>query len=108
MKRSGVQFCCIESNREEDEWDQQNRTVQGQLSSDVTYACKQVRVDVPEKKHELEKENARGPDIRGAAEVGEKHLADHRLAHEEEKSAEKEGEGEGCDPHGVWGRKYEE
>ena len=50
----------------------------------------QVRIDVAQKQHRLKEENARRPHRSGSAQVGQKHLADHRLADEQKKSAEED------------------
>ena len=54
-------------------------------------------VHIAQKKHELKEEDACRPYIGSAAEVGKKHFANHRLAHEKEKGAEEEGYGKDAD-----------
>jgi len=64
--------------------------VNDDLLPHVRNAREQVRIDVSEEKHALEKKNAGGPDIRSAAEVGKEHFANHGLAHEKKEGAQKE------------------
>ena len=61
-----------------------------ELLPDVGKAGEQVRINVAEEQHRLEEKNASRPDRGGAAKVGQKHLADHRLANKKEERADEE------------------
>ena len=76
-----------ESNRQEGQGKQENQDVNEHLFSRVINTRQQMRVHVSQQQHELEEENAGGPDCCGAAEVGQQHLANHRLANEKEERA---------------------
>ena len=61
-----------------------------QLRSGVPDPGHDVRIDVSQQKHELEEENAGGPDGGRSTQIRQQHFADHRLTNEKEERTGKE------------------
>ncbi len=72
--------------------DQHDR-VQDQLLAKLEPAADDVRVGIARQQHHLEKHTAGVPDLGGAAELRQDHLADERLDQEQDERTHKERDG---------------